>query len=102
MKALIAVCALALCAAGPALAQTSVSDLLGREAAPEGKPKSLLEELFLYGYLENSYAVNLRHASPHNVNDLRFYDHDADYSGTRSSCPSRRTRPSATRGASGS
>jgi opacity protein-like surface antigen len=78
----VALCALALIAtaAGPASAQTSLVDLLGRQAALEGQPKSLLEEMFLYGYLENSYVVNLRHASPHNVNDLRFYDHDADYS----------------------
>jgi hypothetical protein len=82
MKAFIglALCALAVGPAGPASAQTSVSDLLGREVAPEGQPKRLLEEMLLYGYLENSYVVNLRHASPHNVNDLRFYDHDADYS----------------------
>jgi Putative beta-barrel porin-2, OmpL-like. bbp2 len=76
----LAFCALALCAAEPASAQTSVSDLLGREAVKEGQPKALLEEITLYGYLENSYVINLRHASPHNVNDLRFYDHDADYS----------------------
>ena len=76
----LALCALVLFATGPASAQTSVSDLLGREAAKEGQPKALLEEITLYGYLENSYVINLRHASPHNVNDLRFYDHDADYS----------------------
>jgi hypothetical protein len=64
----------------PAAAQTSLADLLGRTATPEGQPKTLLEEMFLYGYLENSYVVNLGQASPHNVNDLRFYDHDADYS----------------------
>ena len=64
----------------PVAAQTSLANLLGRHAAPEGDPKRLLEEMFLYGYLENSYVVNLGKASPHNVNDLRFYDHDADYS----------------------
>jgi len=82
MKAIVALvlCALVSAGVGLASAQTSVSDLLGREATPEGKLKSLLEEMLLYGYLENSYVVNLRHASPHNVNDLRFYDHDADYS----------------------
>src|SRR5262252_8262793 len=63
----------------PAAAQRSVADLLGREATPEGQPKILLEEIFLWGYLENSYVINLGTASPHNVNDLRFYDHDADY-----------------------
>jgi len=76
----LALCALAIGAAGPASAQTSLSDLLGREAAPEGKPKALLEEMLIYGYLENSYVVNLGKPSPHNVNDLRFYDHDTDYS----------------------
>src|SRR5215475_6404235 len=66
--------------ASPAAAQRSVADLLGREATPEGQPKQLLEEIMLWGYLENSYVINLGTASPHNVNDLRFYDHDADYS----------------------
>jgi opacity protein-like surface antigen len=84
MKAFMAVAlsALAVLAAGagPASAQTSLADLLGPQAAPEGQSKALLEEMLLYGYLENSYVVNLGHASPHNVNDLRFYDHDADYS----------------------
>jgi hypothetical protein len=77
----LVLCAVALLAAavGPAAAQTSLADLLGREAAKEGQPKALLEEMFLYGYLENSYVVNLGHASPHNVNEVRFYDHDADY-----------------------
>jgi hypothetical protein len=67
-------------AVGDAAAQTSLGDLLARTATPEGQPKTLLEEMFLWGYLENSYVVNLGQASPHNVNDLRFYDHDADYS----------------------
>ena len=83
MKFLIvpALCALALLAGavGPAAAQSSVADLLSREATKEGQPKTLLEEILLYGYLENSYVVNLGHASPHNVNDLRFYDHDVGY-----------------------
>jgi len=64
---------------GEAAAQRSIADVLGREAAPEGQPKTLLEEIFLWGYFENSYVVNLGTASPKNVNDLRFYDHDADY-----------------------
>ncbi len=64
----------------PATAQTSLADVLGGTATPEGRPTTLLEEMFFYGYLENSYVVNLGIASPHNVNDLRFYDHDADYS----------------------
>jgi hypothetical protein len=74
-------CAVAVIAAGasPARAQRSVADLLGREATPEGRPKSLLEEMFLYGYLENSYVVNLGRASRGNTNDIRFYDHDVGY-----------------------
>src|SRR5262244_764968 len=81
-KGVLLVCSLvaALCATSPAAAQRSVADLLGREATPEGQPKKLLEEILLWGYLENSYVINLGTASPHNVNDLRFYDHDADYS----------------------
>jgi hypothetical protein len=67
-------------AVGNVAAQTSLGELLGRTATPEGQPKTLLEEMFLWGYLENSYVINLGQASPHNVNDLRFYDHDADYS----------------------
>src|SRR5262247_3836662 len=84
MKAtgVVLVCSLlaALGVANPAAAQRSVADLLARDATPEGQPKALLEEIFLWGYLENSYVINLGTASPHNVNDLRFYDHDADYS----------------------
>ena len=74
-------CAVAMIAAeaGPALAQRSLADLLGREATPQGQPKSLLEEMFLYGYLENSYVVNLGQASRGNTNDIRFYDHDVGY-----------------------
>jgi len=60
-------------------AQTSLANVLGRTATPEGEPKTLLEEMFLWGYFENSYVVNFGDASPKNVNDVRFYDHDADY-----------------------
>src|ERR1700687_1650304 len=74
----VALCLTAL--ESPVPARPALATLLERQAAPEGEPKRLLEEMFLYGYLENSYVVNLGHASPHNVNDLRFYDHDADYS----------------------
>ena len=35
--------------------------------------------MFLYGYLENSYVVNLGQASRDNTNDIRFYDHDVGY-----------------------
>jgi putative OmpL-like beta-barrel porin-2 len=63
----------------PALAQKSVSELLGREATPEGKPKSYLEELSLYGYIEQSYVWNLGRTGRRDVNELRFYDVDAGY-----------------------
>lgn len=41
----------------PALAQTSVAQLLGRQTTPEGQAKTYLEELTVYGYAENSYAL---------------------------------------------
>jgi hypothetical protein len=70
-------CVVALLAIWPtsAHAQKSVSDVLGRPATPEGEPKSYLEELMLYGYIENSYVANLRDAGRGGVNELRFYDH---------------------------
>jgi len=79
LTAMLCAVAMITAGAGPALAQRSLADLLGREAAPEGQPKSLLEEMFLYGYLENSYVVNLGQASRGNTNDIRFYDHDVGY-----------------------
>ena len=63
----------------PAHAQTSVADVLGRPAAPEGEPKSYLEELILFSYIENSYVANLRDAGRGGVNELRFYDHAGGY-----------------------
>jgi hypothetical protein len=62
-----------------ASAQQSVAEVLGRPATAEGQPKSYLEELFLYGYLENSFVGNLRGGGRGNVNELRFYDHDNGY-----------------------
>jgi len=63
----------------PALAQKSVADVLGRPASPEDQPKSYLEELMLYSYIENSYVANLRDAGRGGVNELRFYDHAGGY-----------------------
>jgi len=63
----------------PARAQKSVADALGRDTTAEGKPKTLLEELMLYGYIENSYVANLGHEGQHHANELRFYDVDAGY-----------------------
>jgi opacity protein-like surface antigen len=65
--------------AGMASAQQSVAEVLGRPATAEGQPKSYLEELFLYGYIENSFVGNLRGGGRGNVNELRFYDHDNGY-----------------------
>src|SRR5215470_14031264 len=65
---------LAMCPAA-AQAQKSVADVLGQPATPEGQPKSYLEELMLYSYIENSYVANLRDAGRGGVNELRFYDH---------------------------
>jgi potassium-transporting ATPase A subunit len=57
----LAVCAVALLVAlpGTARAQTSVADLLGRPATAEGQPKTYLEELTLYGYVEKIPALAL-------------------------------------------
>jgi hypothetical protein len=74
------VCALALLVVTPgaAMAQKSLADVLGWPATPEGQPKTYREELTLYGYVENSYVFN-PHPGRGNVNELRFYDHDAGY-----------------------
>jgi hypothetical protein len=66
----------AVAAPPPALAQQSLGALLGRPATPEGQPKTFLEELMLYGYVENSYVANLGRTGGHDVNELRFYDFD--------------------------
>ena len=77
----LVVCAVMLVAVSPAaaLAQKSLSDVLGKEATPEGKPKTYLEEIMLYSYIENSYVWNLGKTGRGDVNELRFYDHDAGY-----------------------
>src|SRR5437762_5892084 len=70
----------ALCAAAtPARAQKSVAELMGRPGTPEGQPKTYLEELMIWGYLENSYVFNLGDAGRHKTNALRFYDADEGY-----------------------
>src|SRR5438477_3230393 len=74
-------CVMAVVSALPsaALAQKSVADVLGRTATPEGQPKSYLEEIMLFSYVENSYVANLGRTGRGNVNELRFYDHDNGY-----------------------
>ena len=64
-----------LLAPGVARGQQSVADVLGRPATPEGQAKTYLEELMLYGYIENSFVVNTGTAGRGNVNELHFYDH---------------------------
>src|SRR2546430_1796437 len=54
------------------------------EAKPEEKPKTLLEEIALFGYVEASYVGNLGHTSgltsSRQVNTLRLYDSDEGFS----------------------
>ena len=64
---------------GTALAQKSVAEVFGRSAAPDGQPKSYLEEITLYFYIENSYVGNLGKTGRGDVNEIRFYDHDNGY-----------------------
>jgi len=60
-------------------AQKSVADVFGLSTPAEGQPKSYLEELMLFSYIENSYVINLGKAGRGDVNNLRFYDHDEEY-----------------------
>jgi hypothetical protein len=70
---------LSLCLPGVAAAQRSLADVLGRTPTPEGKPKTVLEEITLFSYIENSYVWNLGHTGRDDVNELRYYDFDAGY-----------------------
>ena len=72
-------CVMAVVSALPsaALAQKSVADVLGRTATPEGQPKSYLEEIMLFSYVENSYVANLGRTGRGNVNELRLFPHRA-------------------------
>ena len=78
---MIVVCAALLVAAMPAsaFAQKSVAEVLGRTATPEGQPKTYLEEIMLFSYVENSWVFNLGKTGRGDVNELRFYDHDNNY-----------------------
>jgi hypothetical protein len=49
-------------------------------AKPDEKPKTLWDEVTLFGYVENSYVWNLGHTGRDDVNELRLYDFDAGYS----------------------
>ena len=61
------------------LAQRSLAEVLGRPATPEGQPRAYLEEISLFGYVENSFVWNTGRVGRGDVNELRFYDHDNGY-----------------------
>jgi hypothetical protein len=52
----------------------------GAQTNPPEKPKTLWDEVTLFGYVENSYVWNLGHTGRDDVNELRLYDFDAGYS----------------------
>src|SRR3989442_13263862 len=52
---------------------------LGEEKPPE-KPKTILEEIVLFAYVENSYVFNLNGTGRGDVNELRLYDLDGGLS----------------------
>jgi hypothetical protein len=78
----VVLCALvaALALPGVVHAQKPLADVLGREATPEGQPKTLLEEVTLFSYIENSYVFNLGKVGRGGVNELRYYDFDGGHS----------------------
>jgi hypothetical protein len=49
------------------------------EPRPADKPKTFLDEVTLFAYIENSFVGNLRGAGRGDVNELRLYDLDAGY-----------------------
>jgi hypothetical protein len=77
MAAVIACVVLA--AATPAAAQRTLADLIGQTPTPEGQPKTFLDEVTLFGYIENSFVGNLRGTGRGDVNELRLYDLDGGY-----------------------
>src|SRR3989442_15663063 len=46
---------------------------------PAEKPKTLLEEIVLFSYIENSVVFNLNGNGRGNHNELRLYDFDGGY-----------------------
>src|SRR5262249_58988700 len=77
----LVLCAVALLGVFPdaARAQKSVADVLGREPTPEGTQKTHTEEIMLVSYIETSFVGNLGKTGRGHVNELRFYDHDNNY-----------------------
>jgi hypothetical protein len=50
-----------------------------QQATDRPAPKTLRDELSLFGYIENSYVWNLGHTGRDDVNELRIYDFDAGF-----------------------
>ena len=46
---------------------------------PAEKPKTFLDEVTLFAYIENSFVGNLRGTGRGDVNELRLYDLDGGY-----------------------
>jgi hypothetical protein len=61
------------------LAAASAFAQAAPEAKPPDKPKTFLDEITLFAYIENSFVGNLRGAGRGNLNELRLYDLEADY-----------------------
>ena len=61
------------------LATTSAFAQAAPEAKPAEKPKTFLDEVTLFAYIENSFVGNLRGAGRGNINELRLYDLEAGY-----------------------
>jgi hypothetical protein len=49
------------------------------ETKPAEKPKTFLDEVTLFGYIENSFVGNLHGTGRGDINELRFYDMDGGY-----------------------
>src|SRR5258708_24273576 len=58
-----------------ALAQKSVAEVLARAATPEREPRSYLEEIAPFSYIENIYVANLGRTRRGHLDELRFYHH---------------------------
>src|SRR2546429_5575325 len=56
----------------------TATDAFGQEK-PAEKPKTLLEEIVLFSYIENSVVFNLNGNGRGNHNELRLYDFDGGY-----------------------
>src|SRR5687768_11284423 len=75
----VAVAVLAVTAAASAQTTPPPAAPESKVVKPDEKPKTLLEEINFFAYVENSYVWNLRGAGRQDVNELRFYDFDTGY-----------------------